>query len=333
VIHFSTVVRAARRRALAAVAALALVIPAPAAAQTELTGRVVRGGAGVPGTPVELHRVSRDASGQLAEATTGPDGAFRFTLPAPAEGAFNVYFATATVDGVRYFGPALHGGEEEQGYTVQAYDTTSTRGSGGGAAHRAARRDPGGGDAGRVGGRRGGAGGEPARPHGDRPRRDAGLRLRRPRRGVGPPDRGADAGRGGRRGAAAGPGADGRAGARHGAAHPRRARLLLPLSPSGQHRRDGASARHAGGHADGVRARAGPRRPRHGARPRRPLRGRRRALRPLRRHRPPPRRHRAGELERPRRLAGGPAPRGRRAGAAGAGRRDALRGTRRATGG
>lgn len=119
-----TALRVARRAALAALLALVLP-PASAAAQSELSGRVLRGGEGVAGAEVELHRVSRDSSGRLARAVSGPGGAFRFPLPPAEEGAFTVYFATANVDGVRYFGPALHGGDEGSGYVVQAYDTTS----------------------------------------------------------------------------------------------------------------------------------------------------------------------------------------------------------------
>lgn len=129
--------RAARRGALAA--PLALLFALPAAAQGELAGRVVRGGEGVPGTPVELHRVARDGGGRVAETVSGPGGGFRFALPPAAEGGFVVYFATATVDGVRYFGPALHAGEDGGEYRVQAFDTTSAPEAV--AAVRVARRD------------------------------------------------------------------------------------------------------------------------------------------------------------------------------------------------
>ena len=128
----SSALRAARRRAcrprqLALLAALAALLLAPAAAagQGSLAGRVVRGDAGVGGADVELHRVARDGSGRLAGAVTGADGSFRFDLPPAGEGGFTVFFATATVDGVRYFGPALHPGEEGEGYRVLAFDTTS----------------------------------------------------------------------------------------------------------------------------------------------------------------------------------------------------------------
>lgn len=135
--------RAARRWAGAALAVLgALFAAAPLAAQAELEGRVVRGdaaSAGVPGVPVELHRVGRDSSGQVAATVSGEGGRFRFSLPPVPEGGFTVFFATATVDGVRYFGPALHPDAEEGPYQVQVYDTTSAPEAV--AAVRVARRD------------------------------------------------------------------------------------------------------------------------------------------------------------------------------------------------
>jgi hypothetical protein len=108
---------------LALLAALSL--PAAAAAQGTLQGRVVRGGAGVPNAAVELHRVASDTSGQLATGTAGPDGRFSFPLPAVDTTGFTVFFATAMVDGVRYFGRALHPGESGTSYEVTVYDTTS----------------------------------------------------------------------------------------------------------------------------------------------------------------------------------------------------------------
>jgi hypothetical protein len=96
---------------LAVLAAGLLTLPAIAQAQTTLQGRVVRAGAGVPNAAVELHRVGSDTSGMLAAGTAGADGRFAFAVPAADSAAFTVYFATATVDGVRYFGPALHPGD------------------------------------------------------------------------------------------------------------------------------------------------------------------------------------------------------------------------------
>ena len=126
--------RAARRTArrplslmlsLVAALAAALSFSSAAAAQAVLTGRVVKGGQGVAAVPVELHRVARDTSGLLARGTSGADGRFTFRLPPADTGGFNVVFATAMVDGVRYFGPALHPGDPGTGYEVVAFDTTS----------------------------------------------------------------------------------------------------------------------------------------------------------------------------------------------------------------
>ncbi len=120
---------AARRKAgrLAAVFALAL-LAAPAPAQTSLAGSVLRAGAPAPGVPVELHRVTRNTRGPVARATTGPGGAFSIPLPPAQDTAgFTVFFATATVDGVRYFGPVLHGGESPGSYRIEVFDTTTSR--------------------------------------------------------------------------------------------------------------------------------------------------------------------------------------------------------------
>jgi hypothetical protein len=126
--------RAARCKArrpfplLFSLCALLAGLPAlPAGAQTTLQGRVVRAGAGVPNAAVELHRVASDTSGMLATGTAGPDGRFSFALPAVDTAGFTVFFATAMVDGVRYFGPALHPGEPGTSYVVAVYDTTSAK--------------------------------------------------------------------------------------------------------------------------------------------------------------------------------------------------------------
>ncbi|HYR06149.1 MAG TPA: hypothetical protein VEQ60_00170 [Longimicrobium sp.] len=130
--------RAARRTArrplslmhlLAAALAAALSFSSSAHAQATLTGRVVKGGAGVVNAPVELHRVTRDTSGLIARTVSGPDGGFTFPVPPADTGGFNVVFATAMVEGVRYFGPALHPGDPGAGYEVVAYDTTSAKGA------------------------------------------------------------------------------------------------------------------------------------------------------------------------------------------------------------
>lgn len=112
---------------LCALLAALFALPASSAAQGALQGRVVRAGAGVPNAAVELHRVSSDTSGMLATGTAGPDGRFSFPLPPADTGGFTVFFATAMVDGVRYFGPALHPGEGGTSYEVAVYDTTSAK--------------------------------------------------------------------------------------------------------------------------------------------------------------------------------------------------------------
>ena len=99
---------------------------ASAPARASMTGRVVREGRGVPGASVELHRVASDTSGRVAVTASGPDGAFTFRLPPQDPNArFSVFFATAMVDGVRYFGPALHPSDPGATYEIAAYDTTS----------------------------------------------------------------------------------------------------------------------------------------------------------------------------------------------------------------
>jgi hypothetical protein len=112
---------------LLALAAGMLSFVAPAAAQSTVTGRVVRAGAGVPNAAVELHRVATDTSGLLQTGTADADGRFTFTLPKVDSAGFTVFFATAMVDGVRYFGPALHPGETGTSYVVAVYDTTSAK--------------------------------------------------------------------------------------------------------------------------------------------------------------------------------------------------------------
>lgn len=128
--------RAARRTArrplslmhlFVAALAAALSFSSAAPAQTTLAGRVVKDGAGVAGAPVELHRVARDTSGLIARTQSGPDGRFTFAVPPADTAGFNVVFATAMVEGVRYFGPALHPGDPGTGYQVVAFDTTSAR--------------------------------------------------------------------------------------------------------------------------------------------------------------------------------------------------------------
>lgn len=116
-----------RLLALLALVAGTAFATSPAAAQGTLEGRVVRGGAGVPGAAVELHRVGTDTSGMIATGRADAAGTFRFAIPPADTAGFTVFFATAMVDGVRYFGPALHPGEPGTRYEVAVYDTTSAR--------------------------------------------------------------------------------------------------------------------------------------------------------------------------------------------------------------
>ena len=111
---------------LALVFILAL-LPAPAYAQT-LAGRVTRAGAPASALTVELHRVTRNTRGPVARVTTGPDGAFSVPLPPVQDTAgFTVFFATATADGVRYFGPVVHGAAGDANYRIEVFDTTTSR--------------------------------------------------------------------------------------------------------------------------------------------------------------------------------------------------------------
>jgi hypothetical protein len=114
-----------------ALAALSAAAPRSLAAQERLSGRVVRAGEGVPGARVTLHRVRREGSGPVDSVSTAAGGAFSLTLPAiaPAKDTtdFTVFFATAEVDGVRYFGPPLHPGAARTGYAIEVFDTTSAR--------------------------------------------------------------------------------------------------------------------------------------------------------------------------------------------------------------
>jgi hypothetical protein len=119
---------AARRKAgrLALVFALAA-WASPAAAQT-LAGVVTRSGAPAPGLEVELHRVTRNTRGPVAKVSTGPGGAFSIPLPPVQDTAgFTVFFATAVADGVRYFGPVVHGGAGDTNYRIEVFDTTTSR--------------------------------------------------------------------------------------------------------------------------------------------------------------------------------------------------------------
>jgi len=128
-----------RSGAVALLLALAALLSAGPAGAQRLQGRVLRGDRPVPGVPVELHRVTRAASGVVQQGVSGADGSFTFTLPPPDSSGFTVLFATAYHQGVRYFGTPLHSSESLAGYSVQVYDTvTVARGA---APVRVSRRD------------------------------------------------------------------------------------------------------------------------------------------------------------------------------------------------
>lgn len=91
-----------------------------------LQGRVVFGAQPQSGIPVTLHRVTPDASGEIATTSTGADGTFAFPLE-PVQGArFNVFFVTAEYLSVRYFGDPVHLDQPRGAYTLAVFDTTST---------------------------------------------------------------------------------------------------------------------------------------------------------------------------------------------------------------
>lgn len=113
-------------RLVAAIAAATFILPVSAqeAADT-LVGRVVLEGRPVAGAPVVLHRVTSDASGEVASSVTNAQGAFRFPLEQVEGVAFNVYFVTAEHLAVRYFGRPIHPTEAAADYAVTVFDTTS----------------------------------------------------------------------------------------------------------------------------------------------------------------------------------------------------------------
>ena len=110
----------------AAFAAAAFLFAARSYAQDplrQLVGTVVRAEQPVAGVPVTLHRVTPDASGPVGEARTDAGGRFRFALPAADTTAFEVFFATAEYQTVRYFGSPIHGGAPAADYAIAVFDT------------------------------------------------------------------------------------------------------------------------------------------------------------------------------------------------------------------
>lgn len=86
-----------------------------------LEGRVVRGADSVPvpGQRVVLHRVDPEGGAPVDSLETGSGGSFAFRFPAPADDV--VHLASTRFDGVRYFGPAVHGGRVPDGYVVRVW--------------------------------------------------------------------------------------------------------------------------------------------------------------------------------------------------------------------
>lgn len=119
---------AARRWGARLAAVFALAAASRGAAQT-LNGQVVRGDAGVAGATLEVHRVTQADRGLLRALRADDAGRFTVVLPAPADTGFTVFFVTALANGVRYFGPVLHGGDIPESYRIQVYDTTSAAGA------------------------------------------------------------------------------------------------------------------------------------------------------------------------------------------------------------
>jgi hypothetical protein len=128
-------------RGAAACAAAALLIVSSVRAQSEsgrsLEGTVLLGDQPVPGVPVTLHRVTPEESGPLGQQVSGPDGSFRFALPAADTAGFEVFFATAEYATVRYFGEPIHRGAAVADYAIAVFDTASALPG----AIRVARRD------------------------------------------------------------------------------------------------------------------------------------------------------------------------------------------------
>lgn len=96
--------------------------PTPA---DSIHGRVLKDGLAVPRTPVTLHRVTPNQSGEVASALTDQSGAFSFALEQLPDVGFNVFFVTAEHLSVRYFGEPIHLDEPQADYAVEVFDTTS----------------------------------------------------------------------------------------------------------------------------------------------------------------------------------------------------------------
>jgi len=94
----------------------------PVQAQTRaLAGQVMVGLAPADTGTVILHRVSPDFAGEVDSLPVGPEGRFVLPIPLGSQGS-DVFFASVRVDGVLYFGSAIHDpAEVDSVYTIQAY--------------------------------------------------------------------------------------------------------------------------------------------------------------------------------------------------------------------
>ena len=127
-----TTAQAAGRRdrgaVLAALAACALALPAPGAAQAVAAGRVLRPGASdtapVSGARVVLHRIGADAQGPIDSLVSGEAGRFRFRF-SPDTGA--IYLLSARYQSIEYFSQPVSAGvtRPDTGLSLLVHDTSS----------------------------------------------------------------------------------------------------------------------------------------------------------------------------------------------------------------
>lgn len=116
-------------RAPRAALALLLLMPLTAAAQSRVTGRVLRIAAGdtlpVGGIAVVLHRVGARVQGPLDTAVASPAGRFSFRFAADTSAA---YLLSARYGGIEYFSPpvATNPSLPDTTVTVIVADTSST---------------------------------------------------------------------------------------------------------------------------------------------------------------------------------------------------------------
>lgn len=111
---------------LGAAALLAAASPVLAQGSDPFIGTVRLQDRPLSGVEVTLHRVTPDSSGAIASATTDASGRFRFRLPPPADSGFTVFFTTAELHGIRYFGLPLHPTDPRDDYAIAVFDTASS---------------------------------------------------------------------------------------------------------------------------------------------------------------------------------------------------------------